>query len=146
MAAKPKQRKSEGSGAVRLTKKGATDKSDSLAQRVENKLRKLVLTLDPTANTISSVSVVYTQVYGFKRRPKFLDDWTKYGPPFISSTAMKLVEGEIGIDKLNKKIAERLTARSNKDWGMSDSIRDELKLKGIVLKDGKDGTSTWEVA
>jgi cysteinyl-tRNA synthetase len=28
----------------------------------------------------------------------------------------------------------------------SDRIRDELAAMGIVLKDNKDGTTTWEVA
>lgn len=35
----------------------------------------------------------------------------------------------------------RNTARANKDFAMSDKIRDELSAKGIQLKDGKDGTT-----
>lgn len=38
----------------------------------------------------------------------------------------------------------RQDARTNKDWGTSDKIRDALKAAGIVVKDGKDGTS-WSV-
>jgi cysteinyl-tRNA synthetase len=38
----------------------------------------------------------------------------------------------------------RKKARDNKDWGTSDQIRDSLKAAGILLKDGKDGT-TWQV-
>lgn len=33
----------------------------------------------------------------------------------------------------------RQDARSNKDWGTSDKIRDALNAAGIVVKDGKDG-------
>jgi len=33
-------------------------------------------------------------------------------------------------------------ARTNKDWTTSDQIRDGLAKAGIVVKDGKDGT-TW---
>lgn len=33
----------------------------------------------------------------------------------------------------------RKTARANKDWATSDSIRDELKNAGILIKDTKDG-------
>jgi cysteinyl-tRNA synthetase len=32
-------------------------------------------------------------------------------------------------------------ARANKDFAMSDKIRDELSAKGIQLKDGKEGTT-----
>ena len=37
----------------------------------------------------------------------------------------------------------RQQARSNKDWGTSDLIRDGLKNAGITVKDGKDST-TWQ--
>ncbi len=42
-------------------------------------------------------------------------------------------------------ISARLTARALKNWAESDRIRDELAAMGIVLKDNKDGTTTWEV-
>ncbi len=38
-------------------------------------------------------------------------------------------------------IAMRKDARDNKDWALSDKIRDELAALGIQLKDGKDGTT-----
>jgi cysteinyl-tRNA synthetase len=36
----------------------------------------------------------------------------------------------------------RTAARTNKDWGTSDKIRDGLVAAGIIVKDGKEGT-TW---
>ena len=45
--------------------------------------------------------------------------------------------------KINGLIAERNTARANKDWAASDRVRDELDAMGIVLKDGPEGTS-WQ--
>ncbi|MEE4315108.1 MAG: cysteine--tRNA ligase [Desulfofustis sp.] len=41
-------------------------------------------------------------------------------------------------------IARRNEARKNKDWKLSDAIRDELLAKSVELKDGPDGT-TWSV-
>jgi cysteinyl-tRNA synthetase len=38
----------------------------------------------------------------------------------------------------------RIHARTNKDWGTSDKIRDGLKALDIQVKDGKDG-ATWTV-
>ena len=35
----------------------------------------------------------------------------------------------------------RQEARANKDFAMSDKIRDELAAAGIQLNDGKDGTT-----
>ncbi len=42
---------------------------------------------------------------------------------------------------INMLIAMRETARLNKDWKLSDDIRDQLLVNGIQLKDGKDGTA-----
>ncbi|WP_028871184.1 cysteine--tRNA ligase [Psychroserpens burtonensis] len=50
-----------------------------------------------------------------------------------------------GTDKLQGAvellIQLRQDARANKDFAMSDKIRDELAAKGIQLNDGKDGTT-----
>ena len=40
---------------------------------------------------------------------------------------------------------ERLNARKSKDWKKSDEIRDELDAMGVIIKDNKDGTTSWEV-
>ncbi|MFA5631003.1 MAG: cysteine--tRNA ligase [Porticoccaceae bacterium] len=55
-----------------------------------------------------------------------------------SATAAGLSGSEI--DAL---IAQRLEARKNRDFALSDRIRDELKEQGIALEDSKDGT-TWK--
>ena len=50
-----------------------------------------------------------------------------------------------GTDKLNAAIALliklRKEARINKDFALSDKIRDELSEAGIILKDGREGTT-----
>jgi cysteinyl-tRNA synthetase len=48
-------------------------------------------------------------------------------------------------EEIERRIAARLDARRAKNFAESDRIRDELAALGIVLKDGKDGT-TWEPA
>ncbi|MCO4821312.1 MAG: cysteine--tRNA ligase [Flavobacteriaceae bacterium] len=54
-------------------------------------------------------------------------------------------ESSNGTDKLSDTvellIRLRAEARANKDFALSDKIRDELVAIGIQLKDGKDGTS-----
>lgn len=44
--------------------------------------------------------------------------------------------------KVNALIEERITARTEKDWGRADAIRDELNALGIEIED-KDGKTTW---
>jgi cysteinyl-tRNA synthetase len=43
---------------------------------------------------------------------------------------------------IQQMIEKRAEAKANKDWGTADQVRDELMEKGIVLKDGPEGT-TW---
>jgi cysteinyl-tRNA synthetase len=51
--------------------------------------------------------------------------------------------GDGVVDGLMRLILDmRQAARTNKDWGTSDKIRDVLKELDIVVKDGKDG-ATW---
>jgi cysteinyl-tRNA synthetase len=51
----------------------------------------------------------------------------------------------IPADEIERRIAARLDARQQKNFAEADRIRDELAALGVVLKDGKDGT-TWEQA
>lgn len=44
-------------------------------------------------------------------------------------------------EDIDKKIRLRDEARDNKNFAMSDQIRDELAALGIVLEDGENGTS-----
>lgn len=41
--------------------------------------------------------------------------------------------------KIKELIELREKARINRDWATADSIRDELKEKGIIIEDGKEG-------
>ncbi|MFK7781998.1 cysteine--tRNA ligase [Psychroserpens sp.] len=58
---------------------------------------------------------------------------------------MNSTSAENGTDKLSGAvellIQLRQDARANKDFALSDKIRDELAAKGIQLNDGKDGTT-----
>lgn len=50
------------------------------------------------------------------------------------------VEGNGLADAMDIILALRGQAKADKNWGLSDQIRDALKLKGFEIKDGKDGT------
>nr|WP_321496698.1 cysteine--tRNA ligase [uncultured Methanolobus sp.] len=55
-----------------------------------------------------------------------------------SSGSEELSNG-ISDDDINELIELRDKARAEKDWAKADAIRDELKEKGIIIEDGKDG-------
>lgn len=68
---------------------------------------------------------------------------------FDSVLSLDLVEHEKEIDsellsKINELIDKRNAAKKDKDYGLADSIRDELKEMGVVIKDTREGT-TFEI-
>ena len=46
---------------------------------------------------------------------------------------------------MNLVIELRNEARKEKNWPVSDKIRDQLKSANILLKDNKDGSTTYEI-
>jgi len=58
-----------------------------------------------------------------------------------------LKEGEKGkiSEEIEQLIEKRQEARKNNEYKLADKIRDQLKEKGIILKDTKDGVR-WEKA
>jgi cysteinyl-tRNA synthetase len=46
--------------------------------------------------------------------------------------------------EIEKIIAERAEAKKAKDFAKADSLRQNLKEKGVALEDGPDGT-TWRM-
>jgi len=53
--------------------------------------------------------------------------------------------GKVDATEVEALIAARLTARAEKNWAESDRIREQLTAMGVVLEDGKGGT-TWRLA
>ncbi len=51
-------------------------------------------------------------------------------------------EDAISADQIEQLIQQRNAARKDKNWAESDRIRDQLKEQGVVLDDGREGT-TW---
>ena len=48
-------------------------------------------------------------------------------------------------EEIQKILDERNIARYNKDWALSDKLRDELKEKGYIVKDSKEGTKLEKI-
>ncbi len=56
----------------------------------------------------------------------------------------QMLEKNVDVSSIAGLIEDRTKARAAKNWAESDRIRDELAAKGIILKDNKDGTTSWE--
>jgi len=65
---------------------------------------------------------------------------------FAEKAARVLKDKGITDQEIEGKIARRAQARAQKDFAGADAIRDELAGLGIVLKDNRDGTTSWTVS
>jgi cysteinyl-tRNA synthetase len=55
-------------------------------------------------------------------------------------------EAGLGDAEIEQRIADRIAARTAKNWAESDRIRDELVTAGVILEDKPGGTTTWRRA
>ncbi len=58
--------------------------------------------------------------------------------------AKRLSAMGISREDVEAKIAERMTARSEKDWARADALRDELDVMQILVMDTVEGCE-WRV-
>ena len=61
-----------------------------------------------------------------------------------SSGALLKDTGPLSDDAIEAKLAERNTARRNREFGKADEIRKALAAHGIIIEDKPDGTSRWK--
>lgn len=54
------------------------------------------------------------------------------------------LKGESNEDsEIEQQIQARIDAKKSKNWALADQIREELKIKGIILEDSPDGSTRW---
>lgn len=94
-------------------------------------------------NTANGITLIYDllkddSVNGHTKI-KIINDFDKV---FSLDLTKKTLNTSIDMDKYIKdKIEERRIAKMNKNYELSDSIRDELLDKGIILTDTREGTT-----
>jgi cysteinyl-tRNA synthetase len=49
----------------------------------------------------------------------------------------------IGADEVDRLVAERIQAKTDKNYARADEIRQLLLAEGVVLEDSRDGTTQW---
>ena len=96
---------------------------------------------NPRDPKIASRAIASAAVLGIDpRRMKRVASYFKYDGPKVSSRHST----EIDQKYVERLVTERKAARVAKDWKESDRLRDALAELGVVVKDNRDGTTTWE--
>ncbi len=122
---------------------------------VEDFLNDFKTVMNDDFNSAQGIAVVFE--HGKELRKRITGGTTPSNMEEVKSAFRKVVGDVLGIWPSNDAGGSNLTeglvellieirkeARTNKDFALSDKIRDDLKAIGVQLKDGKDGT-TYEL-
>ena len=104
---------------------------------------KFIMELSNDLNTANAITLLYDLI-----KDNTVNNTTKLEliKDFDKVLSLNLIKEENKIDKeleeyINSKIEERKEAKANKNYELSDKIREELLSKGIELIDTREGTT-----
>jgi cysteinyl-tRNA synthetase len=121
-----------------------------LLELIASRKEQFIKAMDDDLNTADGIAAIFDLVKDINT--KILDKNVSKG---VCEAAAKLFDelcNVLGIlynrqsndleDDIEALIEQRQEARKNKDWATADRIRDDLKARGIILKDTPNGV-TW---
>ena len=121
------------------------------AERLEAYRNRFIDAMDDDFNTPEALALLFELVKGINKAPDksaqlvdLLKDLAgllgllQQSPEaFLQGTAAPGISAE----EVEALIAARNAARAAKEWAKADQLRDELIANGILLDDGREGTS-----
>ena len=119
-----------------------TDCYDSpIFQEYDEKFRNSIADDLATANALTLVYDLLKSDVDDSTKYHLIQSWDRVFS--LGLCEEKKVEKEFE-DYILQKLEERRIAKLNKDFALADSIREELSLKGVSIKDTREGT-TYEI-
>lgn len=146
---------------INLADKNLFENKNSF-EKIEEFDKKFVLAMDEDMNTPQALAAIFEQIkYTNKLLSKLEEEKEIFLEVKKSYESLKnKIENVLGIDLKNEKqckknndeltdkliellLEVRKSARTKKDFELSDKIRDNLKDLGIEIKDTKDGNASY---
>lgn len=126
---------------------GEDDVEDEVIKNYKNRFLEVI---NDDMNMPAAMSIVWEVAKSSIKSKKYAElllDFDKVLGLDIENSKKYLDEKEnIELpEEIKVKIEERKIARENKDWALSDKLRDELKDEGYIVKDSKDGMTVEKV-
>ena len=127
----------------------STDAASALASQADSTKQAFIDAMDDDFNSPLALAALYELVKAIntardngandeqlKTAQSILRELTGvFGLRLVEKTGSSDVEAQV-----NALIAERNEARKQKQWALSDQIRDKLKELGVTIEDSKEGT------
>ncbi len=134
--------------AIKNAKDGEDDKE--LIDLINSRKEQFITAMDDDLNTADGIAALFELVKDINT--KILDKDVSKGVCQAAANIFDELCDVLGIlynrksndldSEIEELIAKRQEARANKDWATADKIRDDLKSRGIILKDTPQGV-TW---
>lgn len=123
---------------------------NTLIERIESRKQQFIAAMDDDLNTADAIAAIFDLVSDINT--EIINKEVSKNVVEKAISMFDELTGVLGIVYNRKSnevdadiealIEKRQEARKNKDWATADKIRDELKAKGIILKDTPQGV-TW---
>ena len=124
---------------------------DISEEKIKEYEDKFLATINDDLNMSSAMGLVWEIVRSAEKSKKYAELLLK----FDEVLGLDLLNSKKYLDKAQKLelpeeilelLEQRKQARENKDWALSDQIRDILKEKGYSVKDTKEGMSVEKIS
>ena len=126
------------------------DDDEEILNLINSRKEQFIKSLDDDLNTADGIAAIFDLVSDINT--KIINKEVSENVCKAAASMFDELCGVLGIvynrksndidDEIQSLIDKRQQARANKDWATADAIRDELKAKGIILKDTPQGV-TW---
>ena len=126
------------------------DDDEEILNLINSRKEQFIKALDDDLNTADGIAAIFDLVSDINT--KIINKEVSENVCKAAASKFDELCGVLGIvynrksndidDEIQSLIDKRQQARANKDWATADAIRDELKAKGIILKDTPQGV-TW---
>ena len=113
---------------------GTADVSEEILQKYENDFKKAI---NDDLNMPVAMSVVW-EVAKMQEKSKKISKLLKSFDKVLGIKIDEYKEEEIP-QEIKELLELRKQARENKEWNESDRLREEIKAKGYIVKDSKEG-------
>jgi len=119
--------------------------STSVSKKSSQSLESFVSAMDSDLNTPEALATVFDAI-SFSRRENELGQYKKFSELVKNTFGCFEVEQEKSIpEEVLKLVENRKIARGNKDFEMSDSLRDKIHALGYEVKDTSEGQIVVEL-
>ena len=115
-------------------------------EKVKEYEAKFLETINDDLNMPAVMGLVWEIIRSQEKSKQYADILLKFdkvlGLDLVNSKKYLEENQKVEIpEEIEKLLEQRKQARENKDWALSDKIRDEIKEKGYAVKDTKEGMS-----